>query len=75
LRKFKNIEKARPLNYGAPKGIKEEDIIVNACESTPLNEPLQPYFNAKLSDTFWLKETPYSLRDMLGEGIHNKGYA
>ena len=36
-------------------------VIVNACESGPL--AITP--NAALSDTFWIKEQPYSLENML----------
>ena len=36
-------------------------VIINACESTPL----QLVTNVKLHDTFWLKQQPYSLADML----------
>ncbi|EXJ70834.1 uncharacterized protein A1O5_05824 [Cladophialophora psammophila CBS 110553] len=36
-------------------------VIVNACESTPL----QFATNVKLHDSFWLKEQPYSLAEML----------
>lgn len=38
-----------------------KNVIVNACESTAL----QFATNVKLHDTFWLKEQPYSLADML----------
>lgn len=38
-----------------------DNIIVNACESTPL----QVSQNVKLSDMFWLKGMPYSLENML----------
>jgi phosphatidylserine decarboxylase len=34
-----------------------------------------PVKNVKLTDTFWLKDTPYSLYDMFAEGRFKKGYA
>ena len=46
----------RPVDYQHA-----DDVIVNACESTPL----QISTNVQLHDQFWLKGQPYSLADML----------
>ena len=56
----------RPVGLGSPNHLKEEDIIVNACESTPLAAPIQPSRNVKLTDDFWFKDDLYSLSDMFG---------
>lgn len=46
-----------------PVAFPEESIVVaNACESTPYRIA----HNVKAMDKFWIKEQPYSLRDMLG---------
>ena len=29
----------RPIGEGTPKGVNEEDVIVNACESAPIPHP------------------------------------
>lgn len=42
-------------------GVGDDNIIVNACESAPLDVSR----DVKLSDTFWLKGQPYSLINML----------
>ncbi len=47
-------EGIRPLAEG-------DDVIANACESAPL----QVAKGVKESDTFWLKEQPYSLSNMM----------
>lgn len=53
-----------------------DNIIVNACESTPLVYPPQPQYNVKESDNFWLKDDVYSLRDMFGAvKYHKEGLA
>lgn len=74
MRRFKDVRSSRPLHSGAPNGVAREDMIVNGCESTPLDSPIQPVRNVKATDTFWLKETPYSLSHMFGEQGQRKGY-
>lgn len=49
-------------------------MIVNACESTPLSQPLQPARNVRVNDEFWLKDSKYSLNDMFGEEGQVKNY-
>lgn len=72
LRKFKSGE--RPVGAGTPDGLREENVIVNACESTPIIYPCQPIRGVKLVDEFWLKDDKYSLRDMFGAEGTVKGY-
>lgn len=49
-----------------------DNIIVNACESTPLIYPLQPQLNVRKTNKFWLKDDIYSLTDMFGAVKHHK---
>lgn len=42
---------------------KNEDVIVNACESAPY----KCVTNAKMKDKFWMKGQPYSLRDIMND--------
>lgn len=62
-RKFK--PGIRPLAYPDDQPTPDQSdptrVIVSACESSPL--PLAT--NVKLHDTFWIKQQPYSLSDML----------
>ncbi|EXJ90260.1 phosphatidylserine decarboxylase [Capronia coronata CBS 617.96] len=50
-------EGRRPVEYP-----EESIVIANACESTPYRIAR----NVKAMDKFWIKEQPYSLKDMLG---------
>jgi phosphatidylserine decarboxylase len=52
---------AYPDDQPTPEQPDPSTVIINACESTPLQLAL----NVKLQDTFWLKEQPYSLNNML----------
>ncbi|OAP55858.1 hypothetical protein AYL99_10010 [Fonsecaea erecta] len=52
---------AFPDDQPTPEQPDPTQVIVNACESTPL----QFATDVKLRDTFWLKEQPYSLAEML----------
>ena len=51
-------EEARPV-----ASMDNDDVIVNACESTPYNFAQ----NVKFRDQFWIKGQPYSVYDMLGQ--------
>jgi len=53
-RQFK--DDARPVHSSD-----DDDVIVAACESTPYAIST----NVQLQDSFWIKQQPYSLRDML----------
>lgn len=64
----------RKIGEGTPEGLKEEDVIVNACESSPIVNPRMPQFNVQLSDQFWLKQDRYSLSDMFGGKKLRKEY-
>lgn len=64
LRPFKAGK--RPIGAGTPSHIDPQNVIVNACESTPLSYPKQPLRNVQKRDEFWLKDSKYSLSDMLG---------
>lgn len=48
------------------------DVIVHACESTPLVLPMQPITGVNATDSFWLKDDRYSLYDMFGAYSHGK---
>ncbi|KAJ3042104.1 hypothetical protein HDV00_008186 [Rhizophlyctis rosea] len=48
----------------------DDTIIANACESLPYNI----FKNVKLRDTFWNKEQPYSLLDMLNHDENSKHF-
>jgi phosphatidylserine decarboxylase len=52
---------AYPDNKPTPDQPHPSRVIINACESTPL----QFVTNVKLSDSFWIKQQPYSLVNML----------
>lgn len=52
---------AYPDDQPTPSQPDPTRVIINACESTPL----QLTTNVKLHDTFWLKQQPYSLANML----------
>lgn len=52
---------AFPDNQPTPEQPNPTRVIVNACESGPL----QFSTNVQLHDVFWLKQQPYSLADML----------
>lgn len=52
---------AYPDDQPAPDRSDPTRVIVNACESAPL----QVVTDVKLQDIFWLKQQPYSLADML----------
>ena len=64
LREFK--DGVRPIGAYSPINVDPTDVIVNACESTPLSQPLQPARNVRAKDEFWLKDSKYSLNDMFG---------
>jgi hypothetical protein len=72
LREFK--DGVRKIGAGSPNNVHPDNVIVNACESTPLSQPLQPQRNVKNFDYFWLKDSKYSLNDMFGEVGHSKNY-
>lgn len=48
LRKFKPGK--RPIGAGTPQGLDLDNVIINACESSPLTSPYQPIRNVKISD-------------------------
>jgi len=52
--------KAKGVTKPWPNGDSNDDIILNACESAPL----QIKYDVKLHDKFWLKGQPYSIEDM-----------
>lgn len=52
---------AYPDDHPTPDQPDPTQVIINACESTPL----QLVTDVKLHDTFWLKQQPYSLANML----------
>ena len=72
LREFKHGE--RVLGAGSPANVDEDDIVVNACEATPIAAPMQPTKKVKASAPFWLKGNLYSLVDIFGDYGHEKGY-
>jgi phosphatidylserine decarboxylase len=63
---------SRPIGHGSPVGVLDDNIVINACESTPLVLPLQPQVHVKKTDHFWLKDDVYSLSDMFGAVKYNK---
>ena len=72
LRDFKHGK--RVLGAGSPANVDEDDIIVNACEATPIAAPMQPTRKVKARAPFWLKGNLYSLVDIFGDYGHEKGY-
>ena len=56
----------RPMFAGMPSNAPPEDVIINACEATPIEAPIQPTRRVKASAPFWLKGNLYSLVDMFG---------
>lgn len=44
---------------------KDNDVVVMPCQCYPLTNPLQPVQAIQAKDKFWLKNSDYSLFDML----------
>eukprot|EP01060_Flectonema_neradi_P002531 TRINITY_DN1158_c1_g1_i1.p1 TRINITY_DN1158_c1_g1~~TRINITY_DN1158_c1_g1_i1.p1 ORF type:complete len:498 (+),score=111.84 TRINITY_DN1158_c1_g1_i1:67-1560(+) len=59
VRKFRD-----DIRFVTPEDDANDDVIVNACESAPFRKPAT---KVKLSDTYWLKQQPYSIQDMMDE--------
>jgi hypothetical protein len=62
----------RPIGEGTPEGVNADDVIVNACESIPLKNPIQPITNVQKTNDFWLKDDLYSLYDIFGGKKYGK---
>jgi len=55
------VDGVRPIGGPKPLWLDSDRVVLNACESAPL----QFTRNAKLDEKFWVKEQPYSIRNIL----------